>query len=66
MKIFNKTKKNGSFGFKSCKEMAEAIIDNLDYDDKEIIEKIELAPIGNPNNPGYYLNIYLRTQLIAK
>ena len=30
MKFFNMSKKKGSFGFATCQDMAQAIIDNID------------------------------------
>jgi hypothetical protein len=30
MKIYNMTKKTGSFGFATCQELAQAIVNNLD------------------------------------
>ena len=35
MQFFNKYKKDGSFGFKTCKEMASAIIINIPEDAKK-------------------------------
>ena len=41
MKIFNMTKKQGSYGFPTCQEMAQAIVANVDKDNSTI-DKIEL------------------------
>lgn len=38
MKIFNMTKKTGSFGFPSCQDMANAIVQNLDEHASSAIE----------------------------
>lgn len=46
MQIFNKNKKKGSFGFKSCMDMATAIIEQIPKDD-ETIEKVEMKKMGN-------------------
>jgi protein-arginine kinase activator protein McsA len=42
MKFFNQFKKQGSFGFASCLDMANAILANIDKDN-DAIEKIDLA-----------------------
>ena len=42
MKIYNMTKKNGSFGFATCQELAQAIVNNLDQDANDAISSIEL------------------------
>jgi hypothetical protein len=36
------TKKNGSFGFATCQELAQAIVNNLDQDANDAISSIEL------------------------
>ena len=43
MKFFNMYKKEGSFGFKSCLDMANAIVANIETETNDAIEKIELA-----------------------
>jgi len=43
MKFFNMYKKDGSFGFKSCLDMANAIVANIETETNDAIEKIELA-----------------------
>ena len=51
MQFFNKYRKNGSFGFKTCKDMAEAIKNNIEEADMEnSIEKVELSKIGNKSD----------------
>ena len=64
MQIFNKNKKNGSFGFASCKAMAEAILSNVSQNDA--IDKIELSKIGKgpDDKSGYFLNIYLKPDFV--
>ena len=42
MKIYNMTKKNGSFCFATCQELAQAIVNNLDQDANDAISSIEL------------------------
>lgn len=43
IQLFNKFKKQGSFGFPSCKDMAQSIIDNLSKEENDAISKIELS-----------------------
>ena len=43
MKFFNMYKKKGSFGFGTCQEMANAIVQNIEHVDNNAIEKVELA-----------------------
>jgi arginyl-tRNA synthetase len=67
MQFFNKYKKNGSFGFSTCKDMAEAIKNNIQDSDREnTIEKVELSKIGNApdDKAGYFLNIFLKDSLV--
>jgi len=69
MKFFNKYKGKGSFGFKSCKDMAEAIRSNIQEADLEsTIEKVELSKIGKEDTPdeiaGFFLNIFLKNSLV--
>ena len=42
MKIFNMHKKKGSFGFATCEDMANAIVDNIEPNNN-VIDRIELA-----------------------
>ncbi len=65
MTIFNKFKKQGSFGFPSCKDMAIAIVENLS-DNEQVIEKIEFSKVGKgpDETAGYFLNIFLQKQFI--
>ena len=45
MKFFNMHKKKGSFGYPTCKEMADAILANIEPNNG-VIQKIELAQAG--------------------
>mmetsp|Transcript_35142 Transcript_35142/g.46281 ORF Transcript_35142/g.46281 Transcript_35142/m.46281 type:complete len:90 (+) Transcript_35142:1-270(+) len=45
MKFFNMHKKKGSFGFATCQDMANAIVQNIEQDN-EAIQKIELSQAG--------------------
>jgi hypothetical protein len=62
MKFFNMYKKDGSFGFKSCLDMANAIVANIETETNDAIEKIELAQAGkgDPTKSGFFLNITLK------
>ena len=42
MKFYNQFKKQGSFGFSTCLDMANAILANIDHEN-DAIEKIDLA-----------------------
>ena len=55
-------KKDGSFGFKSCLDMANAIVANIETETNDAIEKIELAQAGkgDPTKSGFFLNITLK------
>jgi len=66
MQFFNKFKKQGSFGFASCKDMATAILDNLPENDA--IEKVELSKIGKgpDEKSGFFLNIYLKEAFVIQ
>jgi hypothetical protein len=68
MKFFNMSKKKGSFGFASCQEMAQAIIDNIDQTENNAIEKIDLAQIGkgDPSKSGFFMNITLKPDFIER
>ena len=63
--IFNKNKKAGSYGFKSCFEMAKAIVDNIEKDN-DAIEKVEFSQMGkgDPAKSGFFLNIHLKNSFI--
>jgi arginyl-tRNA synthetase len=65
MKVFNMTKKQGSFGFSSCKDMADAILANIDPAN-DAIDEISLSPIGkgDPSKLGFFLNIKLKDDYI--
>ena len=67
MKIFNMSKKKGSFGFPSCLAMAKAIVEKIPKD-SDAINKVELAQVGkgDPEKCGYFLNIYLQDKFIQK
>ena len=67
MQLFNKHKKTGSFGFASCKALAEAILKNVAPEEYETtIEKIELSKIGKgpDEKSGFFLNIYLKDAFV--
>ena len=66
MKFFNMYKKKGSFGFASCKDMADAIVSNIKEEENDAIEKIDLAMVGkgDPAKCGYFLNITLKKNFI--
>ena len=66
MKFFNMYKKKGSFGFATCQEMANAIVNNIDPAENNAIEKIELAQAGagDPSKAGFFMNIHLKKQFI--
>jgi len=67
MQFFNKYKKQGSFGFSNCKDMANAIVDNISEDALGgTIDKIELSKIGQgpDEKSGYFLNIYLKHEFV--
>jgi len=69
MQIFNKSKKQGSFGFPTCKELAEAIQAKLpEVEGNDAIEKIELKQIGNgpAEKSGFFLNIFLKNQFVEQ
>ena len=64
MQFFNKYKKQGSFGFASCQDMAAAIVENIPENDS--IDKIELSKIGKgpDDKSGFFLNIFLKDQFV--
>jgi len=66
MQFFNKFKKDGSFGFATCKDMATAIVENIPENDA--IEKVELSKIGKgpDDKSGYFLNIFLKEQFVLQ
>lgn len=66
MKLFNMHKKNGSFGFPTCQDMANAIVQNIDPAENNAIEKVELAQAGSgdPAKAGFFLNIHLKKNFI--
>jgi len=58
-------KKKGSFGFATCRDMANAILENIEGDNG-VIEKIELAQAGqgDPAKSGWFMNIFLKAEFI--
>lgn len=67
MQLFNKHKKTGSFGFPTCKALAEAILNNVAPEEYEsTIDKIELSKIGKgpDEKSGFFLNIYLKDNFV--
>lgn len=64
--IFNKFKKQGSFGFASCQEMAQSIKDHLLPEENDIIKSIELSQAGKgeASKSGFFLNIHLKHEFI--
>ena len=58
-------KKKGSFGFPTCRDMANAILANIEQDNG-VIEKIELAQAGQgpPDKAGWFMNIFLKAEFI--
>ena len=68
MKFFNMNKKKGSFGFATCQELANAIVQNIDPVENNAIEKVELAQAGggDPSKAGFFLNIHLKKKFIEE
>lgn len=66
MKFFNQFKKQGSFGFASCQDMANAILANIEQESNDAIEKIDLAQVGkgDPSKSGFFLNITLKNSFV--
>ena len=62
MKIYNMSKKTGSFGFATCQDMANAIVTGLDEEAQKVISGVELkqAGGGDPTKAGFFLNVQLR------
>ena len=67
MKFFNQFKKQGSFGFPTCQDMAKSICENIDPQN-DAIAKIDLAQAGkgDPAKSGFFLNIHLKPAYIEK
>lgn len=65
MKFFNQYKKQGSFGFATCQDMAAAIVSNIDQTN-DAIEKVELSQVGKGpiDKSGFFLNIHLKAQFV--
>ena len=59
-------KKKGSFGFKTCADMAGAIKEKVEEMDQDAIESLELsqAGAGDPAKAGFFLNITLKNSFI--
>lgn len=68
IKIFNMSKKNGSYGFATCKDLAQAIVDNIDPATNDTIEKVELSQAGqgDPAKSGFFLNIFMKNDFIEQ
>ena len=68
IKVFNMSKKQGSYGFATCQDMAQAIIDNLDPAENDAIEKIELsqAGTGDAAKSGFFLNVSLKNDFLER
>ena len=66
MKVFNMSKKTGSFGFASCQELAQAVLAQLEA--PETIESVELkqAGQGDPSKAGFFLNIQLKNAFLEE
>ena len=66
IKLFNMHKKKGSFGFKTCADMAGAIKEKVEEMDQDAIESLELsqAGAGDPAKAGFFLNITLKNSFI--
>ena len=67
MQFFNKYKKQGSFGFKTCKDMANAIVSNIPEEAMvSTINKVELSKIGKgpDDKSGFFLNIFLKDDYV--
>jgi len=66
MKFFNMYKKKGAFGFQSCQEMANAIVQHVESENNNAIQRIELSQAGqgDPSKAGFFMNIYLKPEFI--
>lgn len=64
--IFNKNKKSGSFGFASCKAMAEAVAASMP--ENNCIEKIELSKMGKgpDDKAGFFFNFFLKDGFVQE
>jgi arginyl-tRNA synthetase len=64
--MFNKNKKQGSFGFKSCKAMAEAVAACVPTD--HCVERVELSKMGNgpDDKAGFFLNFFLKDSFVQE
>lgn len=71
MKLFNTYKKDGAFGFATCKDMADAIVKNIDPKN-DAIDKITMSMMGGggkkaiaPEKAMWFLNLHLKDQFLA-
>lgn len=69
MMLFNKYKKQGSFGYKTCQDMANSIIDKIPKEvlsEGGIASKLSMSKIGNgpDDKSGFFINIFLREDFI--
>ena len=62
--IFNKNKKAGSFGFPSCKAMAEAVAGCVPLD--HCVDKVVLSKMGKgpDEKAGFFLNFFLKDDFV--
>jgi len=70
MKLFNTYKKTGSFGFASCKDMADAIVKNIDPKNNAI-DKVTLCMLGGGGKKPmpeakamWFMNLHLKEKFI--
>ena len=68
IKIFNMSKKQGSFGFPTCKDMATAIANELSNVENDCLEKLELSKVGQGDDAksGFFLNAFLKSEFLEK
>ena len=68
MKIYNMSKKAGSYGFATCQELCQAVVNNIDQEGNDAIQSIELkqAGQGDPAKAGFFLNINLKNEFIEQ
>lgn len=67
IKIFNMSKKQGSFGYTTCQDMAQGIANSIETDNPAV-EKVELkqAGAGDAAKAGFFLNITLKNEFIER
>jgi len=70
MKFFNMYKKTGAFGYASCKDMADAMMSNIDPKN-DAIEKVTMSMMGGAGakpmpaeKAMWFLNIHLKDSFI--